>query len=273
MKIIEVVKKRTSVRSYKNQELSNEIREDILNHLNNTKGPFNVNVRFSIVDLNDKSLDNLKLGTYGIIRGCNVFIATAVKKDPRSMEQLGYRLESGILYAASKGLGTCWLGGTFKREEFKKAINLKDEEILPIITPIGYAREGRSIIDSIVKFSSGSKNRKGFEEIFYNKGFQNALSRKDAGMYEEAFEAVRLAPSAVNAQPWRIIMDNNKFHFYIKRKKAYKETVPYDIQKIDIGIAMCHFELAINELGFKGKWIEDGEAPKGEAEYIISFEI
>lgn len=272
MKVRETVKKRISVRSYKNEKLIKEIKEDILSYLNNIKGPFNDEIRFAMVDLNETDSD-LKLGTYGIIRGCNVFIVAAAKNGSKSMEQLGYKLEKGILYATSKGLGTCWLGGTFKREEFKKAINLKKDEILPIITPIGYPKEGKSIMDSIVKFASGSKKRKSFEELFYNKSFESTLTRKDAGIYEEAFEMVRLAPSAVNGQPWRIIMEDNKFHFYIKRKKAYKETMPYDIQKIDMGIAMCHFELTINELGFSGKWIEDEKAPKGEAEYIISFQL
>jgi hypothetical protein len=28
----------------------------------------------------------------------------------------------------------------------------------------------------------------------------------------------------------------------------------FDMQKNDIGIAMCHFELTSKELGLKGKW-------------------
>ena len=47
-------------------------------------------------------------------------------------------MESLILYATSLGLGTCWIGGTFKKGQFAKAIDLKGDEILPIVLPIGY---------------------------------------------------------------------------------------------------------------------------------------
>lgn len=85
---------------------------------------------------------------------------------------------------------------------------------------------------------------------------------------------LRLAPSASNKQPWRVLVDNEKFHFYLARNKGYGEALGYDVQKIDIGIAMCHFELTMQELGFKGKWKEDNPKKDKEfCEYIITFII
>ena len=86
---------------------------------------------------------------------------------------------------------------------------------------------------------------------------------------------VRLAPSASNKQPWRIIRENNIFHFFIKRSR-----IPgyLNIQYIDIGISLCHFELAASELDLKGKWeVIDGiqenknyDRPS-DIDYIISW--
>ncbi|MBO7677409.1 MAG: hypothetical protein J6S49_07845, partial [Erysipelotrichaceae bacterium] len=89
----------------------------------------------------------------------------------------------------------------------------------------------------------------------------------------EALEAVRLAPSAVNKQPWRIIRQNNTFHFY-KKPEVRNEGI-IDVQKIDIGIALCHFELVLKENGIDSKIvIEDPQISSPEKlEYIASCVI
>jgi hypothetical protein len=79
------------------------------------------------------------------------------------------------------------------------------------------------------------------------------LTREDIGVYSEILEMVRFGPSASNKQPWRIIveLDKNKFHFYtIKTDSEYDKFPP-----LDIGIAVCHFDLTAKELNISGKWI------------------
>lgn len=66
---------------------------------------------------------------------------------------------------------------------------------------------------------------------------------------------LRLAPSASNKQPWRILKSEDAFHFYLKRTQGYnKMGKGTDLQKLDIGIAMSHFEIACKELKLKGEW-------------------
>jgi hypothetical protein len=44
------------------------------------------------------------------------------------------------------------------------------------------------------------------------------------------------------------------------------------LQNVDMGIAMCHFELAAAELGLAGSWnLRDPELPSGDREYIVSW--
>lgn len=52
---------------------------------------------------------------------------------------LGYELEALILYLAHLEIGSCWLGGTFNRKGFAKAMNIGEGEMFPIIIPYGYA--------------------------------------------------------------------------------------------------------------------------------------
>jgi hypothetical protein len=62
---------------------------------------------------------------------------------------------------------------------------------------------------------------------------------------------VRWAPSAVNKQPWRVIVTDNGCHFYEKRDRGYSGEKTGDLQKIDVGIALCHFMMGMEEHGDK----------------------
>ena len=47
-----------------------------------------------------------------------------------------------------------------------------------------------------------------------------------------------------------------------------------DLQRVDMGIAMCHFELAAQELGLKGRWMvkePEIEKPDSLTEYAVSW--
>ena len=92
---------------------------------------------------------------------------------------------------------------------------------------------------------------------------------------------VRLAPSASNKQPWRIVKDGSAWHFYLQRTPKYGPgSVVFnvmklaDLQRVDMGIAMCHFELTARELGLDGKWARMNpglEIPDERTEYVVSW--
>lgn len=166
------------------------------------------------------------------------------------------------------------MGGTLNREGFAKAISLEDDELLPVITPLGYASINMRLQDRMVKLIAGSRNRKGWVELFYSADFQNSLSQSEAREYSVPLEMVRLAPSASNHQPWRIVKDRDAFHFYLSRTKGYGTRYSFDIQKIDIGIAMCHFELTSVERGLSGRWTiqrPDVKETPDDMEYVASW--
>lgn len=239
------------------------------------KGPFKGNFRLQLVDsAQAKSENGIMLGTYGIIRNASLFLASSVQKGEKDLEELGYLFEKAVLYMTSLGLGTCWLGGTFTKGEFAKALALKPDEMLLIVSPVGYIADRQRMIEKVMRLGAGSHNRKEWKELFFQSSFDQVLSEADAGKYTTPLEMVRLAPSARNKQPWRIVKDNGKFHFYLQHTKGYSKALGYDIQRVDIGIAMCHFELTVQELGLAGHWqvqspvnIRTDEA----TEYIVNW--
>lgn len=58
-----------------------------------------------------------------------------------------------------------------------------------------------------------------FEELFFDGSMDKPLNADKAGDIEVPLEMVRLAPSAVNKQPWRVIVEDKMVHFYLKRSK------------------------------------------------------
>ncbi|HSR03394.1 MAG TPA: nitroreductase family protein [Proteiniclasticum sp.] len=246
----EVIEKRKSVRTFLEKPLSDQDKKELQSYMETLENPFGVEVKFSFLETGEKKK---ALGTYGVIKGTVDYIGAAVKKGPFALEALGYEMEKLILYAASKEIGTCWLGGTFKREDFKKAMDIEDGFLFPAITPVGYPKDAKSLTDNLVRFIAKGDLRKPWEELFFRDDFSQTLSEEEAKEYKDVLEMVRMGPSASNKQPWRVLRGNGSFHFYEAKSVGYSDAFPYDIQEIDLGIALCHFHLTAIEKKLSGK--------------------
>jgi nitroreductase len=267
----EAVKKRISTRSFEEKALSKEDRNRLMDFYNSLTNPFDVNVRVQYIS-KDFGADGVKLGTYGTIKGAKDYLAITVKDEPYAMEAVGYSFENLILYATQMGLGTVWLAATFSRKDFEKAMEIASDDLFPCICPIGYPAEKRSLLEKLTRAGLGSKNRKSFDKIFFSKDFEHALSKDEAGEYEQALEMLRLAPSATNAQPWAVVKEGNKFHFFCEYKNNINEDM-IKIKHLDLGIALSHFHQTAMSDGLKGKFeIEDINITLTEnMHYVISY--
>ncbi|MBM3131715.1 MAG: nitroreductase [Chloroflexi bacterium] len=275
--MIESIRKRVSVRTYADSPVEESKLSKIRELLrSNTEGPFGNTVRFELIDLTEMEKAEIKtLGTYGFISGAKLYIACAVKDSERATEDIGYTFERVILTATAMDLGTCWLGGTFRRASFAKKMNVSEGEIVPAVSPLGCAHEKRSIKERALRRFAKSDKRKPWGELFFEGDLAHPLTEERAGPYATPLECVRLGPSASNMQPWRIVKESGKdvFHFYLQRKRGYERFVKaVDLQSIDMGIAMCHFELTAIELGLAGKWeTRKPDINVGNIEYVITW--
>jgi hypothetical protein len=280
--ITEIISERFSNRTYHKRPIRDDHREKIEEFLSaGVKSPFGSETRFRLIAASDEDMNSLRdLGTYGMIKNAQGFIVGAVKVTEKCLEDYGFMLERIVLFATGLGLGTCWLGGTFKKSGFARSISLRDNEALPAVIATGYSMDKPSIRDSIIRFGAGSKNRKPWQSLFFSGEMNSALTEKTAGAYRVPLEMVRLAPSASNKQPWRIIkdIDGEIFHLYLQRSKGYDKNWKLlgreDLQRIDMGIAMCHFEVTAREAGLMGKWdIDDPglDIPAEGCEYVVTW--
>lgn len=273
--VTEIIKARKSWRSYDGRELGADLSAKIGDFAAGPgSAPFGGQVAFRLIKAKPPGQNKVP-GTYGMIRGASDFLVGSVKPSARAMEDFGYLFEKIILLATDLGLGTCWMGGTFSRTSYAEQANVSSDMIVPAISPVGYCAEKRHVVDSVTRVIAGSKRRKDWATLFFNRNFNEPLSEKEAGEYREALEMVRLGPSASNNQPWRAVKDDKGLHFYLKRSPGYAKLFEaMDLQKVDLGIAMCHFELAAAESGLDGGWSETADYPGPLPErtsYFISW--
>jgi len=264
------------------EQITRDHREIIQGFISGVKaGPLGSSARFTLITDSGESRESLReLGTYGVIRNAAGFFAGAVKHSDHCFEDYGYLLEKIVIHAAGMGLATCWLGGTFSKSGFARGISLEKDEALPAVVATGYAAPKPGLVDSIMRFGAGSKYRKQWDSLFFSGDMTAPLKESDAGSYAVPIEMVRRAPSAANKQPWRIVKElgKNIFHFYMLRTKMYREGGKMvgiqDLQRVDMGIAMYHFEASAAESKLVGSWTVANPgitAGAGDCEYIVTW--
>jgi len=242
--------------------------------------PFGTYPRFNLIASTEVDTKFLRgLGTYGFIKNPSAFIIGATSPAPLDLEDFGYVMEAIVLQATRLELGTCWLGGTFTKSRFAKKMNLSPAESIPAVISEGeYKNQARQ---GWASRKAGSHTRIAWEKLFFNYTFESPLLKSDAADYANVLDMVRIGPSASNKQPWRIVKDNKLWHFYLQRTQGYYEDPIKrilglcDLQRLDLGIAMCHFELTARELGLNGRWVVIDDVvthPIAQTEYVVSWE-
>lgn len=267
----DAVTKRYSVRTYDKKALEPEVIEKILNYADRLQNPLGPKVKVQLIE-KETAANGEKLGTYGVIKDAKYYLGVTVPDEEYAMEALGYDFEKLVLYAASLGLGTCWLGGTFNRSAFTAAMEMKKGDLFPILSPIGYPAQKMSFTEKLMRKTTKADARLPWKDLFFKGDFHHEIFEKEVGEYRFPLEMLRLAPSAVNKQPWRVVADEKGFHFFEKHTLGI-EHGSVDMQRIDVGIGICHFHLAAMEQNLEGQFerrMVDFEVPKGMT-YIVSW--
>ena len=262
--IEKLVRERRSVRTFDGRELTAEDKEKLCTFIETIDNPYNLSVEFKLLE---------KMGC-PVVVGTELYVGAKMKDAPHLNEAFGYAFEKLVLYAQSLGIGTVWIGGTMDRGAFEKAMELGEDEVMPCVSPLGYPAKKMSLRESMMRKGVKADDRLAFEDIVYWNDFEQPMTTDAAGKLLLPLEMVRLAPSAVNKQPWRMVVMDDIVHFYLQRSKNFIGG-KLDMQKIDMGIALCHFELMAKELGICTEFtvVEPNISCKNEAEYIASYKF
>jgi nitroreductase len=186
------------------------------------------------------------IGKYGKIKGADAFMAFIGDMSyPSAQEEVGYTGEGIILEATALGLGTCWVGGFFRPEVARQLVKVRPHEKILAVTPVGYASERLSTEERIMTGFERSHRR-----IALPKLVTGLDSQEWPSWVKISLEAARLAPSAVNRQPWGFEVGKDSVTVFVRNS-----TPDFSVSKrLDCGIAMLHIEVAALNSGIKGKW-------------------
>ena len=243
MTLLSTARSRRSVRTFDGKGLAEDEKKELLDFAASADNPYGLPLEWRLLETETTGLSS------PVIVGEKAYLAAKIRRVPHAEEALGFSFERVVLHAAEKGIGTTWIAGTMDRAAFERAAELREGEIMPCVTPVGRPGPKMSLRETLMRKGISADSRFPFEKLFFRGDFETPLAEADAGDLADALEAVRWAPSACNYQPWRLLAADGAVHFYLKRNKGFGEGRAFDTQKIDIGIALCHFALAMEEAG------------------------
>lgn len=160
--------------------------------------------------------------------------------------------EAAVLEATALDLGTCWVAGSFDRKATSAYMTLGSDERIRAVTPVGLAADREGVVQRAVQGLVRARSRKELSVIAPGSESWPSWAR-------EAAEAVRVAPSGKNGQPWRMRLEGDEF---ILAHSVSEPLVP--TYMADMGIALLHAEIALEKLGVGGTWAYGRPTDSGE---------
>lgn len=236
----EAVEKRSSRRTYQRLPLKKkdaDYMNGIIERLNEES-----RLCMQLIEIDEQLFRGFMSG-YGFMKNVMNYIAMiGDKNDPDLDDKIGYYGEIAVLEATEIGLGTCWIYGTYNRQQCERELNLPEDKTLSCIISIGYVEDKKSVKEKILS-KAVKRSTKPVEELLTSSGEIPEWVRN--GM-----ESVQRAPSAKNAQPVRFVYENGEVSVSVTGAKPYKN--------IDLGIARLHFEIGAETgrwTSREGKWV------------------
>jgi nitroreductase len=253
MNLLEAIERRVSVRSYDERPVDARHLERLI-ALSQAAGHLTAAPRVELVSGAEQARRIIShvIGSYGLVlTPPHLLVGVIPTESELARLDLGYALEQVVLEATRLELGTCWITGTYDAQSAGDAVGLTQGEVAAAVIALGYPSErgwGRVHTRTIRRLAGGHK-RKPLAEIVYAERWGEPWSPDGTNaMLVSILEHARLAPSAVNRQPWRFIVRPDGLAL------ALVEPRP-----IDAGIVMAHAALAAEALaaeaqGRAGRW-------------------
>ncbi|KAH3761191.1 nitroreductase Nfs [Pelomyxa schiedti] len=240
---ITVARARQSWRSYRAEPSAQALRklEEFIRDDDACTGPFfGSKIRIELVQT--KKATKQKVGTYGFISGAKWY-AVGILTSTQSPVDFGFVFEKFILLATAAGVGTY--------------SPLQGDEKIYCVTPLGICGDDTSFFRGLMRntVQSSRAHRKPLSELFFDASGSPLAFSALPHAFIKAAECVRIAPSAVNFQPWRVVYQPSspsnpeaRWHFFGTQSSS-NHFVPNDT-----GIAGSHWEAVLQHEGVKGKW-------------------
>jgi len=231
-KLYETIFKRKSIRNYDLTPLDQNMLDNISNQLNKLEPLYeDIKTEFKIIGTDDVKRRMMKKAPY--------YIAAFSETKEGYLTNIGFMLQQMDLFLSANGIGSCWQGIPKPKKEVLESSKLE----FVILLAFGKSKE------PLHQRNASEFKRKSLKEI------------SDVAGADELIEAVRVAPSATNSQPWFLSGDKSVIHAYSIKPGFIKGFMTKRYIPIDIGIALYHLKLTAEHFGKKAEIVFDKTAP------------
>lgn len=232
--MIDLLERRHSVRSYSLDPIPDQIKNTLRSEvtlINSHEAGLNFQLTFD----DSKPFQGFRR-SYGMFKNVTNYLSAII--DPTfeyAEERAGFFAEKLVLKMVEIGLGTCFVGGTFSREDLDPRVEVYEK--VPFVVTFGYAdAKNTSILGRLTSKIAHRKDRQ--LGSFFKGSEQEKQMLVDAGIdVELALKAVKLAPSALNKQPVRLMCCDDAETFDLGA-----EVEDYSSNAVDLGIAKCNVQ-------------------------------
>jgi nitroreductase len=218
MDLLEAIKSRHSVRSYIDKEIEGETLDQLKKFIDECNSNGGLNIQLC---LNEPQAFSSFMARYGKFKNVKNYVALIGKKGSQLEEKIGYYGEMVALKDQQLGLNTCWVAMTYNKKKSPAKAN-SNEKLLMVLT-VGYGET-----------EGVSHPSKPIEKL-------SSVNGNTPDWFKKGMEAVQLAPTAMNQQKFRFILNGNKV-------KTVAGSGFYT--KVDLGIAKYHFEIGAGKNGW-----------------------
>jgi nitroreductase len=250
-KIYEAILNRCSVRRYEAHPLSPEKIAQIENEISQIT-PLHPENKINFMLKNTRKGEDLAtlVGGYGKILSPPHYLVTSMNGNAFALTDLGYCVERLVLRLTSLGIGTCYVGTIGQEEKVRAHFQLAATARIGALVAFGTPAGGMGrVVNHLIRKSVGATNKLPAEKIFFTDSFDQP-TRPPAEL-APLIEAARLAPSAVNAQPWRLLQKNNQLFLFVASRYPKGKA---DYRLFDGGICLANLSVAQEALGWTGNW-------------------
>jgi len=245
--LYDAIFKRKSIRNYNSVPLDQGRLEEISENFRDLKQLSDgIKTEFNIISPDQVTRKGMNKAPH--------FIAAFSEAKDAYKANIGFMLQQMDLHFSAIGIGSCWLGIPQPAKEVTETSSLE----FIILMSFGNSKE--------------KLQRTGISQ-FKRKRLSDITNIKDA---DELLEPARLAPSAVNLQNWYFTGDKNLIHAYSSKSGFFRSIVGGSYFPVNMGIALCHLQLAAEHLGLKNKIVFErsmDKNPPRDREYVASIEI
>ena len=256
--------RRKSTRSFKNKKVPAETLSQILNEAASCEKLVpDLQTEWKLLDEGiDKWIAGCA-GYHGYMIDAPHYLLLLSADGPHDLENAGYAGEDIVLKLTQMGLATCWI--TILDPDGLKMLLRLDSPLKPAaLIAFGYEKApigGSTRIDIKSPSDSQMQQRTGHiapklyvKESVYQASWGSPCDlsawESDSSLYR-ALIAACCAPSALNRQPYRFLMDKNFIYLACMKDEL---TTPSDA-RLNLGIVMLHFAMVISHQNtLHGQW-------------------